>query len=117
MGVMNFRKIQKVKKQTTKNIKNLCTPAFIYLAVSMVSLLIMLVQNFGNTNTYCIGNYGCDVSNTIGVFVVKVLGIALWTWLLNFICSSGYTNFAWFMVLLPYVIFCIFLVFLLIRLR
>lgn len=114
---MNFRKIQKVKKQTTKNIKNLCTPAFIYLAVSTVSLLIMLVQNFGNTNTYCIGNYGCDVSNTIGVFVVKVLGIAFWTWLLNFICSSGYTNFAWFMVLLPYVIFCIFLVFLLIRLR
>jgi hypothetical protein len=117
MGVMNFRKIQTVKKQTTKSIKNLCTPAFIYLAISTVSLLFMLVQNFGNTKTYCIGNYNCDVHNTISVFVIKVLYIAFWTWLLNFICSAGYTNFAWFMVLFPYILFAMFMLFLLIKLR
>jgi hypothetical protein len=117
MGVFEIKKIQKVKKQTTKNIKNLCTPAFVYLAISMISLLIMLGQNFGNTNTYCIGNYMCSVQNTISVFVIKVMYIAFWTWIINFICSSGHTNIAWFLVLLPYIILFIFFIFMLIKFR
>tara|TARA_B100000927_G_C16439494_1_gene459149 strand:- start:667 stop:1011 length:345 start_codon:yes stop_codon:yes gene_type:complete len=114
MAVLNFRK---TKKQTVKNIKQLCTPAFVYLAISLISLLIMLIQNFGNSDVFCIASYDCAVSSTIGVFVVHVMYIAVWTWLLNVICKSGNTNIAWFLVLLPYLIFLLFIIFLVIKLH
>ena len=114
MSIVDFKK---VKKQTTTNIKNLCTPAFVYLAISIVSIFIMLMQNFGNTTTYCLGQYSCNVQSTISVFVIKILYIAFWTWLLNYICKSGYTNVAWFLVLLPYILLFVAMIFLLIKLK
>jgi hypothetical protein len=27
-----------------------------------------------------------------------------WTWVLDFICSRGYANFAWFILLFPYIL-------------
>jgi len=36
---------------------------------------------------------------------MKVLYILFWTWVLNLMCKGGYKNVAWFLVLLPFVLF------------
>tara|TARA_Y100000361_G_C11161886_1_gene348032 strand:+ start:2452 stop:2775 length:324 start_codon:yes stop_codon:yes gene_type:complete len=85
-------------------LKNLCDPAYVYLVISVIGLIISSIQNFGNVNTYCLGSYSCDVTNTSIIFVIKVLYILFWTWLLNIICKGGAPTFAWLLVLFPFVL-------------
>jgi len=67
----------------------------------------MIIQNAGNTNTYCLGNYACVVSNTAWVFAGKAFYVILWTFILNLICSYGYRSISWFLVLFPFILFFI----------
>ncbi|MGI9555098.1 MAG: hypothetical protein ACR2M6_03900 [Vampirovibrionia bacterium] len=86
-----------------EGLKKLCTPAHLYFLISVISLLIMAVQNLGNVNKYCVGNYECVVTSTLGVFAVKMLYVVFWTWILNVLCRAGYERLSWFVFLLPYV--------------
>lgn len=86
-------------------VRSLCTPAFIFFVISVLSLFVMIFENIENTNRYCFGNVSCDVANTSMIFIVKILMIVVWTWLLEVLCSSGYEKVAWFILLLPYIIF------------
>lgn len=95
--------------------KNLCTPAYIYLLISMASIIVMAYQNVGNVNTYCIGNYSCLVTNTALVFIAKVLYIVFWTWILNLLCNNGGSGIAWFLVLIPFLLLFIFIAFLMLE--
>ena len=92
-----------------KTIRNLCAPALIYLIISMVSVFAMVLQNVGNTNQLCIGNYGCSVGSTAGVLIADVIYVVFWSWILNLICKSGHTNISWLLVLLPYMLMFILL--------
>jgi hypothetical protein len=85
-------------------LKNLCDPAYVYLVISVIGLIVSSIQNIGNVNTYCLGSYSCDVTNTSIIFVIKVLYILFWTWLLNIICKGGAPTFAWLLVLFPFVL-------------
>ena len=89
------------------DIKRICTPAYVYLVISTISIVLMIIQNAGNTNTYCLGNYACVVSNTAWVFAGKAFYVILWTFVLNLICSYGYRNISWFLVLFPFILFFI----------
>jgi hypothetical protein len=89
-------------------LKNLCTPSYVYLVISSIALLVMIAQNFGNINKYCVGSYTCDVSSTALIFIIKGLYILFWTWILNLICRAGAPNIAWFLVLLPFILFFVF---------
>lgn len=84
-------------------LRNLCSPSYVYLVISMFALIIMMVQNYGNVNTYCLGSYSCDVSSTFVIFIIKLMYILFWTWILNLICRAGAPGLAWFLVLLPFV--------------
>lgn len=86
-----------------KTLQKLCTPAHVYFLLSLVSLLIMAFQNLGNVNKYCVGNYECSVTSTLGVFAVKMLYVVFWTWVLNTLCRAGYTRLSWFIFLLPFI--------------
>jgi hypothetical protein len=86
-------------------LKNLCTPSYVYLVVSLIALVVIAVQNFGNTDRYCVGHYSCQVSSTILIFIIKLLYILFWTWVLNLICNAGYSGISWFLVLLPLIVF------------
>ena len=86
-----------------ESLKKLCTPAHLYFLISVISLLIMAFQNLGNTNKYCVGNYECTVTSTLGVFAVKMLYVVFWTWVLNTLCRAGYEKLSWFVFLLPFV--------------
>lgn len=93
---------------TLKNtVSKLCTPAYIYLIVSVIGILMLSFQNYGNTKKYCVGKFSCIVPSTILVFVFKISFVAFWTFILDVLCKGGYTNVSWFLVLLPFIMFAL----------
>ena len=87
---------------------SLCTPAFIYILLSSIGIIIIAYQNYGNQNLYCVGNVNCPVQSTTPIFIAKVLYVLFWTFVLNTLCSYGYYKLSWFILLLPFILFFIF---------
>ena len=87
-----------------KKLKELCTPSLIYFVISMLALAIALLQNLGNSTSYTIGSFSCNVPSTILVFIVKLIYIFFWTWILNLICKDGHSGISWLLVLLPFIL-------------
>ena len=87
-----------------KSLKELCTPAVIYFIISMVSLVMILLQNLGNSNSYNMGSFSCRVPNTAMIFVVKLIYVLFWTYILNLICKDGHTGLSWLLVLFPWIL-------------
>jgi hypothetical protein len=96
-------------------LKKLCTPSYVYLVISTIFLIVASVQNYGNVNTYCLGDYSCEVTSTTVIFLIKVLYILFCTWILNLMCNAGATGIAWFLVLLPFILMFIILVLLMLK--
>ena len=87
-----------------KKIRKLCTPAYVYLVISVIAILAMMLQNGGNNKHFCIGEYGCDVESKGAIFIGQGLYTAFWVFVLDSICKSGHKNISWFLVLLPYIL-------------
>lgn len=87
-----------------RTLKELCTPAAVYFVISMIALVITLLQNLSNRDSYNIGNFSCRVPNTFLVFVVKFIYIVFWTYVLNLICRDGHVGISWLLVLLPWIL-------------
>ena len=90
--------------KSRNSIKSLCTPAFIYLMLSVFSLVVLAFQNIGNTDKYCIGLFECDAGNTLMIFIFKIIYVIFWTFILNLLCKSGFTQLSWFLVVLPFLL-------------
>ncbi len=87
---------------------NLCTPATIYLVLSAIGIIMIAFQNYGmSPNMYCVGNVQCPVQTTVPIFIMKILYVTFWTFILNTLCSYGYNQLAWFLLLLPFILFFI----------
>lgn len=89
----------------TNILKNLCSPALVYLTIEALILLSIILQNIGKPGMLCIGNYSCNMANMFPFYLIKVLYISFWTFVLNLMCKGGYGSFAWFLVLLPIMLF------------
>jgi hypothetical protein len=87
-----------------KSLKDLCTPAMLYFVISIIGLVIVLIQNLGNTNSYHVGSFSCRVPNTALIFIVKLIYILFWTYVLNLICRDGHIGVSWLLVLLPWIL-------------
>ena len=85
-----------------KKLKDLCTPSLIYFLISFITMILLILQNLGNTNKYDIGTFSCKVPSTIIVFIVKFIYILFWTWILNLICKDGHPGISWLLILLPW---------------
>lgn len=83
---------------------NLCAPAAFYLYLSIIALLVMVFQNIGNNDIYCLGSYTCNVSSVSLIFIIKIVYVLFWTWVLNLICRAGSPAISWFLVLLPFIL-------------
>lgn len=90
-------------------LKNVCMPAFVYFVLSFTTLFVMILQNLGNPNSYCIGRFSCNVTDVNMLFVMKFVYVIFWTWLLNIICREGYEGISWVLVILPYILMFIFI--------
>jgi hypothetical protein len=81
---------------------NLCLPSKIYMALSFLLLAVMVFQNMsGNKDIFCLGEYSCNTSSKVLIFVIQVVYILFWTWVLNLICRAGASTLSWILVLLP----------------
>jgi len=87
-----------------KQLKHLCTPATIYLVVSVLALIPVIFQNIANRRQYCVGNYKCNVPSTLNLFLAKGIYIFAWTFLLDFLCRKGYKQISWVLVLFPFIL-------------
>jgi len=85
-------------------LKDVCTPAMVYFLISMVSIILIGMQNLGNSGQYCVGSFSCNTPSVMAVFLVKIVYVLFWTWLLNIICKSGYETVSWVIVLLPFLL-------------
>ena len=92
-----------------KLIKKLCTPAYVYLVISVIAIVLMMFQNCGNVDMYCLGNYECEVPSTALIFLIKFIYVAFWTFLLDSVCKAGHKQFSWFLVLFPFILFFVLL--------
>ena len=81
-----------------KEIKKLCQPAYLYLLLSIVGMVSMIIQNLGNTDKYCVGNFECAVPNTLLVFVGKAIYVLFWTFILNALFLVIYTLIVYFLI-------------------
>jgi len=93
-----------------KSFKKLCTPAALYFVLSMIALVMMVVQNYHNTHTLCLGNYSCSVPSVMMVLVLNLVYILFWTWILQLICKSGWSIISWVLVLFPFVVISLFVI-------
>lgn len=87
-----------------KSMKELCTPAYLYFALSMFGIILSGLQNMGNNKRYSVGLLSTDVPNTFFIFIVKIIYVLFWTWILNLICKDGHKEIAWFLVLIPFLL-------------
>lgn len=86
---------------------NLCKPSYVYLLLSIFTIVILYIQNLDNTTIYCVGSHECDVPNTTFIFLINIVYVLFWTWILNLICKEGFTGLSWFLVMGPYLLFFI----------
>lgn len=68
-----------------RKLRDLCTPAMLYLAISLFAILVALFNRM-----------------RVAIVLGKTLFVIFWTLVLNFLCQKGYKNVSWFLVLLPY---------------
>lgn len=87
-----------------KTLKKLCTPAMIYLVISLIALILITMQNINNTNKLCVGNYSCIVPNVTLVLFLNLVYILFWTWILSLICNAGYKFISWILLLMPFIL-------------
>jgi hypothetical protein len=87
-----------------KNFADYCTPARLYLAISIVSVIIVVIQNLlnPNSNELCIGSQKCPMSNKALMLALKIAYVIFWTWFLNFLCKKGLKTLSWFIFLIPF---------------
>ena len=92
---------------TLKLIKKLCTPAYVYLVISVIALIVLMFQNGGNVDVYCVGSFECEVPSTALIFFIKFIYVAFWTFVLDSICKAGHKQISWFLVVFPFILFFI----------
>jgi len=54
---------------------------------------------------YTLGHFSTPFPNTWLVLIVNIIYLLFWTWILNLMCKDGHREIAWFLVLLPFVLF------------
>jgi hypothetical protein len=72
---------------SSKEFEKLCTPAKLYFALAILSILLGLFSGF----------------NFMAI-LGKLIFAVVYTFILGWLCSKGLKSLAWFLVLLPYVL-------------
>lgn len=91
----------------------LCPPAQIYLIVSVVMMVLsyfglsaisqQLQAHRSSSPMLQSLNFTYQKDSRTS-YVVQGVFIILWTWVLSYLCTKGYTSLSWFLILLPWVL-------------
>ena len=63
-----------------------CTPAQLYLILGVISIISAAFNKF-----------------SIETLLTNALFLVVWAWVLNWLCSKGFTAISWILVLLPFI--------------
>ena len=87
-------------------IKELCTPARIYLYLSLIGLLASIMQNVMefNSGVYKCGMFSVLVPSVFMIFLFKLIYITFWAYVLNLLCKDKNRMLAWTLVLFPFLL-------------
>ena len=86
-------------------INNLCTPAQVYLFLSLISIILYLVSmiNFNDTIIEAEPEEEGIYNYTVGGLIINIVLTIFWIILLNYICKFKHgKKIAWLIVLLPF---------------
>ena len=64
-----------------------CTPAQVYLVLAVIGLISGFLKNF-----------------RVMTLIFNSIFVVLFAWILNFLCSKGFTAISWVLVLLPWIL-------------
>ena len=88
-------------KDLKKSFNKLCSPAQFYLAMSLISLVLYVVNMMDYRNI---------MTSVYGIAIHSVV-ILVWTCALNWVCTLKYgVEVSWFLVFLPFILFIILMV-------
>lgn len=85
----------------------LCPQSRLYLVLSLIVFLVLVFQNFGNIDYYCLGRLQCEAPDLTMIFIIKVLYISFWTLILQMLCAANQGTLAWILVLYPILLYII----------
>jgi hypothetical protein len=72
---------------SSRDFEKLCTPAKLYFALAILSILLGLFSGFH-----------------FMAILMKLIFAVIYTFILSWLCKKGFTGLSWFLVLLPYVL-------------
>ena len=72
----------------------MCSPAKLYFAILLANILIMLFYRV-----------------RLGLVFSKILFGGIWTYFLMWLCKKGYQSLSWFLVLLPFFLIALVVIF------
>ena len=88
-----------------KLFNSLCTPAQLYLGLSIIAVLSSCIQNIGNPNSFACGLMKAPSPINNAVYIVfEVVYVLVRTYLLNLLCKKGYSKIS-FITIYCYVCF------------
>ena len=85
----------------------LCAPTRIYLVLSVITFLVMVFQNYGNIDIFCLGSLQCEAPDLKMIFIIKILYVLFWTIIIQLLCNAGQDIIAWLFVLYPILLYFI----------
>ena len=65
---------------------NYCTPAQLYLVLGVIGIISAFFNKF-----------------SVETLLTKALFLVIWAWVLNWLCTKGFTAISWVLVLLPFI--------------
>ena len=91
--------------QLPKEVQKLCTPAFIYLVLSVISTLIYLIAMFSAGSNPTLNGTDVNIHKyTFGGLLMKVIWHLLFICFLNYLCKKKHTTIAWVVLFLPFIL-------------
>uniref|UniRef100_A0A6C0L0M2 Uncharacterized protein n=1 Tax=viral metagenome TaxID=1070528 RepID=A0A6C0L0M2_9ZZZZ len=91
------------------DMKQLCSPAMVYFAISAIALTLLGIQNLnGDDHTLCVGTYKCSIASKTLILALNAIYILFWTFVLDLFCKAGYKELSWFIVLIPIILIFVF---------
>ena len=98
----------------TKVISKLCIPAQVYMALSIVSIILYLISMFNMNDVVMAADDEIKQHElryyTLYGLIVNIILTIVWICILNYICQFKYgKKIAWFIVLLPFFFMALFL--------
>ena len=83
----------------SKKFQELCTPAKIYFVIALVGCFMLVLNRV-----------------SVSITLSKLMFALIWTYILSWLCGKGYKSVSWFLVLFPYVMILLGVVFVSVRL-